>query len=69
MDSIKGIDWKLLAQQKEHLCQIIYNQVKPDEEILNGLLNLIDNIQDEAEAQGQPVVFLTEDGDDNGSGY
>jgi len=63
MDSVKNIDWKLLAQQKEHLCQLIYNNVKPNADLLQGLLNMIDAIQDESDELGLPVVYLVADED------
>ena len=61
MDTIyERMDWQLLARQKEHLCQIIYNNTKPNTELLEGLLTMIDNIQDECYDIGFPVVYTIE---------
>lgn len=61
MVTIEKMDWKLLANQKEHLCQILYNNAKPDADLIEGLLEMIDNIQDESDELGYPVVFIPED--------
>jgi hypothetical protein len=54
-----GIDWRMLAEQKEELIRAVDNY--PD---VSGLIDVIDVIQDEAEKAGHPVVFLEEDDDD-----
>jgi hypothetical protein len=46
------IDWKELSTQKEQLF------LHGGEDWAEGLINLIDYIQDAAEEQGQPVVWL-----------
>jgi hypothetical protein len=51
---LDGVDWQLLKEQKRWLLE------QPGE-YAEGLLNLIDYIQDSAEEQGQPVVWLTEE--------
>jgi hypothetical protein len=62
------IDWLELAKQKLRLLEIIEGErgsmsVHP----LEGLIALIDNIQDDAEAAGYPVVwFFAEDDLRNG---
>jgi hypothetical protein len=48
------IDWKELSTQKEQLF------LHGGEDWAEGLINLIDYIQDAAEEQGQPVVWLDE---------
>lgn len=47
-------DWLELAQQKHRLVTMIWD--KPDD-ILWGLVHLIDHIQDTAEENGRPVVY------------
>jgi hypothetical protein len=55
------IDWPLLAKQKELLLeQIEGERGSMPEHPLDGLVSLIDTIQDEASDQGYPVVFLEE---------
>lgn len=55
--SVSGIDWLQLAQQKHRLLGMIWDD---KDDILWGLINLIDVIQDEAEKDGHPVVFFHE---------
>ena len=55
-----GFDWKTLAKQKEELVKASLG-MHPS---LDGILEIVDVIQDEAEKAGHPVVFLTEDDDD-----
>jgi hypothetical protein len=45
---INGIDWKLLKKQKFHLLKVINNDAVPpkQKESLEGILNLLDSIQD-----------------------
>lgn len=52
---LKQTDWTLLAEQKLALLRAI--EQEPN---LEGLLNWIDALQDAAESEGFPVVFLTE---------
>ena len=47
-DVVLGIDWKLLAQQKSELIQLIWNHNKSS---LWGLVELIDNLQDVYEGE------------------
>lgn len=50
------IDWLQLAKQKMELLTLLYER----EEVaspLDGLLSLIDAIQDDADAKGYPVVW------------
>jgi hypothetical protein len=54
---LTDIDWSLLKEQKRWL-------VEQPGEHAEGLINLIDYIQDAAEEQGQPVVWLDEGGTD-----
>jgi hypothetical protein len=49
-------DWALLAQQKLALLRVTDEGL----EGLEGLLNFLDALQDAAEADGHPVVWLTE---------
>ena len=53
-------NWKLLSQQKLALMQAI-DLCGPSVEMataLNGILNWIDALQDAAEIEGYPVVWL-----------
>jgi hypothetical protein len=54
----QGIDWKLLAQQKIQLIYLL-NDMLDDEKksALRGVINMIDDLQDEAESLGYPVVW------------
>lgn len=52
---VNKIDWLLLAQQKHRLLHLIWED---DDDILWGLIHLIDAIQDRAEEDGLPVVFF-----------
>jgi len=52
---VSNIDWLQLAQQKSRLLGLIWD--KPDD-ILWGLINLIDAIQDQAAEDGLPVVWI-----------
>lgn len=60
-------DWALLAEQKARLVQLVMNNAADgcgdpaDNEALDGLLHWLDAVQDGAEADGYPVVFLTEE--------
>jgi len=62
------IDWLALAKQKRELLQIMdAADSRERTNLLDGLLNLIDGIQDDAEAAGYPVVwFYAEDDWRNG---
>jgi len=51
---VSNIDWLELAQQKHRLVTLIWD--KPDD-ILWGIVHLIDAIQDDAEERGQAVVY------------
>jgi hypothetical protein len=52
------IDWLALAKQKNELLQIIDGEKgSQPEHILEGLVNLIDAIQDVGEARDYPVVY------------
>ena len=56
---LSNVDWKLLREQKRGLVEIGF---KPDNakynDVTNGLLNLIDHLQDETEKQlGSKKVF------------
>ena len=55
-----GFDWRMLAEQKEELIKASLGMYPK----LDGILEIIDVIQDEADKAGHPVVFLTEDDDD-----
>ena len=52
-----GFDWKMLAQQKLELLQLI----PTPNSVLHGLVNLIDELQDAGVDAGYPVVFLEDD--------
>lgn len=52
------INWELLAKQKAALVNLISNR---DDHILQGLIGLIDEIQDRASEAGHPVVWVRTD--------
>lgn len=58
-DTYAGIDWLLLAKQKMTLLNLIRSgTIDPAiAEHLDGLVGLIDSIQDDAEAKNYPVVW------------
>lgn len=45
------IDWKLLAEQKAALVAAFEQETKVEPQILEGLINFLDYLQDEAEDQ------------------
>lgn len=51
------LDWLLLARQKRHLLSLMETH---GDGLLAGVVELIDHIQDEAEDQGQPVVWMSD---------
>ena len=51
--SVSGIDWLQLAQQKDRLVKLIHADA---DDILWGIVHLIDAIQDQAVEDGLPVV-------------
>ena len=51
------LDWLLLARQKNFLLSLMDTY---GDGLLDGVVALIDHIQDTAEEQGQPVVFASE---------
>ena len=66
------IDYDLLAEQKNHLLMVLAKNeavggtpviTAAEAEALEGILHLIDALQDTAEMIGLPVVFLTEGAD------
>jgi hypothetical protein len=61
MDVLNRTDWAMLAQQKVALVTAVQEELLKPTEYGDGLLNWIDAIQDAAEKEGYPVVFLTED--------
>lgn len=60
---IARVDWPLLAQQKRALVKVLLAATPPDP-LLDGLLTLLDLMQDAAESDGLPVVWLSEESDD-----
>lgn len=56
-------NWKMLAKQKLSLVELLFGErlAPPEQEHLQGILHWIDALQDAAEIDGFPVVFLTED--------
>jgi hypothetical protein len=61
------VDWALLAQQKLTLLRTINLVALNGSDMANnltGILNLLDAVQDAAEKDGFPVVFLTADDDE-----
>lgn len=53
------IDWLALSKQKLRLFELIQaTRTNNDPHPLEGLVALIDNIQDDAEAKGYPVVWF-----------
>ena len=64
MNMFDKTDWKLLCEQKETLLHLFFSDrlTKEEKEQIDGLIEFIDNFQDEAESLGYPVVFLEEEG-------
>lgn len=56
---LQKTDWPLLAEQKKALVALALNE--PAESPIDGLLCWIDELQDAAEEEGYPVLFLTEE--------
>lgn len=54
-----GFNWRMLAEQKEELIKASLGMYPK----LDGILEIIDVIQDEADKAGHPVVFLEDDDD------
>jgi hypothetical protein len=63
MKFLDDVNWKLLSQQKLVLLELLDSDrlTTKEKESIDGLINLLDHIQDEAEVLGFPVSFLTED--------
>lgn len=63
-----GFDWELLCAQKQQLLNVIFDDMggKPLDipHPLDGLIEIIDEIQDQAAELGEPVVYATDDGFD-----
>lgn len=57
-----GMDWSLLRDQKLMLLTLTCVTNAQQHALMDGVINLIDHIQDSASAQGLPVVWLTEEG-------
>lgn len=64
MNMFDKTDWKLLCEQKETLLHLFFSDrlTKEEKEQIDGLIEFIDNFQDEAETLSYPVVFLEEEG-------
>lgn len=64
--AIRRTNWKLLAKQKQALIHVLHVAEQDnfttieEDNALTGILNWIDEIQDAAEKDGYPVVFLGE---------
>ena len=52
MTDSNSIDWELLRNQKADLVESMMSNETPSEATMTGLVNLIDNIQDEAVDSG-----------------
>ena len=50
--SVNGLDWKLLHKQKLELVGYQLYGTLPSKEAVDGLINFLDTLQDEAEEQG-----------------
>lgn len=60
-NTMSKTDWKLLSQQKLTLVTLLSmpnRLIDSEKEPLEGLLNWIDSVQDAAEEDGFPVVWL-----------
>lgn len=53
------IDWDLLSQQKRFLIRLYFDN-KKERKNIEGIISMIDDIQDQAHEQGEPVVWLSE---------
>lgn len=58
-DTYAGMNWLLLAKQKMTLLKLLNSGVTDatTDNHLDGLVSLIDSIQDDAEAKNYPVVW------------
>lgn len=58
-DAYVGMNWLLLAKQKQTLLKLINDGrvAATTKDHLDGLVGLIDSIQDDAEAKDYPVVW------------
>jgi hypothetical protein len=63
-----GFDWELLCVQKQHLLDVIFTDMggkaADEPHPLDGLIEIIDEIQDQAAELGEPVIFSNDDGFD-----
>ena len=63
-----GFDWELLCAQKQQLLNVIFEdmggKITDAPHTLDGLIEIIDEIQDQAAELGEPVVYATDDGFD-----
>jgi hypothetical protein len=62
---LEKTDWHMLRDQKLALLRLLNAEIL-DESVashLNGLLNWIDSLQDAAEHEGYPVIFMSENVD------
>lgn len=50
--SVEGIDWKLLQEQKLNLIESTWEHKKLTYDTVEGILNLLDSLLDEAEEKG-----------------
>jgi len=61
-DVLMKVSWPLLAEQKLALIELNCSSISFWEpEIIDGLINFIDSIQDAAEKDGFPVIWSVED--------
>ena len=62
---VSGIDWLQLARQKQRLVSYLWDKNESDSDFqMWGIVHLIDAIQDQGVEDGQPVVFVTADEED-----
>jgi len=62
---VSNIDWLELAQQKYRLVSYLWDKKDDDPDFqMWGIVHLIDAIQDQAEDDGLPVVYFTNEEDE-----
>lgn len=67
-EAFRRVDWTLLAEQKRTLLGVLVAFTNTETaNNLSGLLHFLDEIQDAAHKDSFPVVFLTDEDEDEGT--
>jgi hypothetical protein len=62
----ENIDWQLLSEQKLGLLKLVW---KKDNPAIDGIIAFLDGVQDAAELDGFPVVWLGDAEDEAASSH